>query len=108
MCDRVGILLKGRIVETGSVREVVREPLHPYTLDLLHAVPRKEERLGDESQRVFEEVDRSVSTCWHYARCEQRGPACDGAVPLELRFATPTHGVACPQVKLRAAEEVNV
>jgi oligopeptide/dipeptide ABC transporter ATP-binding protein len=103
MCDRVGILLKGRIVETGLVREVVHHPLHPYTLDLLHAVPRKEERLGDESQKVFEEVDRSLSRCWHYARCVLRGPACLGTKALELTFVSDTHGVACPMVTISPA-----
>ena len=98
MCDRVGILSKGRIVETGRVRDVVGSPLHPYTLDLLHAVPRKEERLGDESQKVFEEVDRTVSRCGHYARCELRGLACKGKEALQLVYVSPTHAVACPQV----------
>ncbi len=35
MCDRVGILLHGSIVETGAVRDVIDDPLHPYTVDLL-------------------------------------------------------------------------
>ena len=98
MCDRVGILSKGRIVETGLVRDVVRTPLHPYTLDLLHAVPRREERLGDENQKVFAEVDSTISRCGHYARCDARGPACEGQDVLPLTFVSATHGVACPQV----------
>jgi oligopeptide/dipeptide ABC transporter ATP-binding protein len=98
MCDRVGILSKGRLVETGQVRDVVRTPLHPYTLDLLHAVPRKEERLGDESQKVFADVDRSLSRCGHYARCDLRGPACEGETALQLTPVSATHAVACPQV----------
>jgi len=106
MCDRVGILLKGRIVETGRVRDVVRTPLHPYTLDLLHAVPRREERLGDEDQKVFEEVDRSLSRCGHYARCELRGPACQGQEALQLTYVTPTHGVACPHAVAASREVV--
>jgi oligopeptide/dipeptide ABC transporter ATP-binding protein len=98
MCDRVGILLKGRIVETGRVGDVVRSPLHPYTLDLLHAVPRREERLGDENQKIFEEVDHSLSCCGHYARCERRGPACEGEEAPALTLVSATHAVACPQV----------
>jgi len=98
MCDRVGILLKGRIVETGLVRDVVRTPLHPYTLDLLHAVPRKGERLGDKDTEIYEEVDRSVSRCWHYARCKLRSAACEGSEPLRLTGVSVTHAVACPVV----------
>jgi oligopeptide/dipeptide ABC transporter ATP-binding protein len=105
MCDRVGILSKGRIVETGGVRDVVRTPLHPYTLDLLHAVPRREERLGDENQKVFAEVDRSVSRCGHYARCDRRGPACEGEAMLQLVPVSASHAVACPQVTAGGGEK---
>ena len=43
MCDWVGVLLRGRIVEMGTVRDVIENPSHPYTLALLHAVPRRGE-----------------------------------------------------------------
>lgn len=31
ICDRVMVMYLGRIVETGSVEEVFRRPVHPYT-----------------------------------------------------------------------------
>ncbi|WP_181766472.1 ABC transporter ATP-binding protein [Streptomyces albidus (ex Kaewkla and Franco 2022)] len=37
--DRVAVMYAGRVVETGLVREVFREPLHPYTRGLLESVP---------------------------------------------------------------------
>jgi len=40
MCDRVGILRNGEILESGTVREVLRSPKHPYTSILLNAIPR--------------------------------------------------------------------
>jgi peptide/nickel transport system ATP-binding protein len=40
MCERVGVLYAGRLIEQGSASEVFRDPRHPYTLALLRCVPR--------------------------------------------------------------------
>lgn len=42
LCDRVAIMHAGHIVETGPVRRIFAEPLHPYTSGLLRALPRLE------------------------------------------------------------------
>ena len=39
LCDRVGVLFRGRLVEMGPAQEVFSHPLHPYTQALLSAVP---------------------------------------------------------------------
>ena len=38
--DRIGVLHKGRLVETGLTREIFSNPVHPYTKSLLSAVPQ--------------------------------------------------------------------
>ena len=38
--DRVAVMYGGRIVETGNVGEIFRAPRHPYTVGLLHSLPR--------------------------------------------------------------------
>jgi peptide/nickel transport system ATP-binding protein len=40
MCERVGVLYAGRLIEQGNAREVFRDPRHPYTLALLRCLPR--------------------------------------------------------------------
>jgi ABC-type dipeptide/oligopeptide/nickel transport system ATPase component len=39
MADRVAVMFKGRIVEQGAVRDILRRPTHEYTRNLLAAVP---------------------------------------------------------------------
>lgn len=39
LCDRVGVMFNGEIVETGPVAEVIDHPQHEYTRTLLNAVP---------------------------------------------------------------------
>ncbi len=40
MCDRVGVLYAGRLVEEGPARVVFDDPRHPYTVGLLRCIPR--------------------------------------------------------------------
>src|SRR3978361_1305603 len=37
--DRVAVMYAGRIVEEGSVRDILRDPKHPYTQGLLASIP---------------------------------------------------------------------
>ena len=40
ICDRVGVMYAGELMEEGSVRQVFKQMLHPYTLGLLGCVPK--------------------------------------------------------------------
>ncbi len=40
VCDTVGVMYAGEVVEEGPVKTVFKQPLHPYTVGLLGAVPR--------------------------------------------------------------------
>jgi peptide/nickel transport system ATP-binding protein len=40
MCDRVGVMYAGELVEQGPAREIFENPRHPYTVGLVRCVPR--------------------------------------------------------------------
>ena len=44
MCDRVGVLYAGELLEEGPAREVFDNPRHPYTVGLLRCIPRRGQR----------------------------------------------------------------
>jgi peptide/nickel transport system ATP-binding protein len=44
MCDRVGVLYAGELVEEGPAGEVFDAPRHPYTIGLLRCIPRRDQR----------------------------------------------------------------
>jgi len=46
MCDRVAVMYAGRIVESGSVRQVFDKPAHPYTQALIASVPKMKQQVG--------------------------------------------------------------
>lgn len=48
ICDRVGVLYAGDLVEEASTKNLYRDPLHPYTLGLLNSIPR----LGETKHQV--------------------------------------------------------
>jgi oligopeptide transport system ATP-binding protein len=52
LSNRVGVLHKGYLVETGSKEEIFSQPIHPYTRSLLSAIPHPNPRL-ERSRKVY-------------------------------------------------------
>jgi peptide/nickel transport system ATP-binding protein len=44
MCDRVGVMYAGELVEQGPALQVFEQPRHPYTVGLLRCIPRRGQR----------------------------------------------------------------
>lgn len=55
LCDRVGVMFRGRLVETAPAGELFTRPLHPYTQALLSAIPIPDPRR--ERARVLQSFD---------------------------------------------------
>jgi peptide/nickel transport system ATP-binding protein len=63
MCDRVGVMYRGRLVEIGQADEVCEAPSHDYTRALISAVPRPDPRRRSihNRTRYTEPSERSVA-----------------------------------------------
>jgi oligopeptide transport system ATP-binding protein len=44
VADRVAVMYAGKIVESGPIDEVYAQPAHPYTLGLMHSIPRADQK----------------------------------------------------------------
>jgi peptide/nickel transport system ATP-binding protein len=73
MCDRVGVLYAGRLVEEGPADELFRDPRHPYTVGLLRCLPRggvgKDERPLDTIPGLLPELGAELPGCVFADRC---------------------------------------
>jgi peptide/nickel transport system ATP-binding protein len=99
MADEVAIMYMGKIVEQGPTKEIFKIPKHPYTVNLLAAIPR----LGDlEARKRLEPIKGTVpglfsrpSGCAFHPRCDSfMSGMCDGTFP-DLREVSENHCVAC-------------
>ena len=97
LCDRVGVIYRGRLVETGTARETIMHPRHPYTKALLDAHPR----FGCSNRRGYNtllEVERprpETDHCPFYPRCRS---AIDNTCNLHapsLKNLDAGHRVSC-------------
>jgi oligopeptide/dipeptide ABC transporter ATP-binding protein len=83
ICHRIAVMYAGRVVESGYVREIFRNPAHPYTRGLLNSIPhlgRKRRRLEAIAGQPPSLVDPPKG-CRFAARCPQRMPRCDDYPP---------------------------
>ena len=95
-CDRVYVMYAGRIVESAAVAEIFRDPLHPYTRALLHAVPGAA-GVGEELAVIPGDVPspaRFPQGCRFHPRCRDVMGRCSLAIP-RLVERRPGHFVAC-------------
>ena len=95
--DRVAVMYLGRIVESGAVRQVLRNPLHPYTRGLLAALPRLD-ALDEPLKPVPGDIPSPLerpSGCVFHTRCvEKIGAVCERQVP-RLLTAEQGHSARC-------------
>jgi oligopeptide/dipeptide ABC transporter ATP-binding protein len=98
IADTVAIMYLGQVVEYGPVREILRNPKHPYTVDLLRAVPR----LGKTAGQRLVAIEGSIpspfqrpSGCPFHPRCSRMMPGrCEVHMPAVTQLDD-GHTVRC-------------
>jgi peptide/nickel transport system ATP-binding protein len=85
LADRICVMYAGRIVEQGSVDQVLDAPLHPYTHGLLGSVPSRNRRGAPLAQipGMTPSLIDLPPGCAFRGRCPRAAPACSEDPPLE-------------------------
>ncbi len=100
MADRVIVMYAGRIVEQGSVDDVLGAPSHPYTQGLIACLPELGSSRND-TRRELAEISGMVPSLWELGqgcafreRCPHAMPRCAQQIPPMIADAG-GHGAAC-------------
>jgi peptide/nickel transport system ATP-binding protein len=85
MCDRVGVLYAGELIEEGPAGDVFDEPRHPYTVGLLRCIPRRGQRKDhgrlDTIPGFVPSPGYSIQGCVFAERCPIVADRCRAAPP---------------------------
>lgn len=108
--DRIAVMYVGKIVEVGSVDQIFKEPLHPYTRALLEAIP-----LPDPDVRMGEVVlkgtvpspENPPPGCRFNTRCPYAASICKEEEPRIIEVGR-GHAVACHLIREENAIEGTV
>jgi oligopeptide/dipeptide ABC transporter ATP-binding protein len=78
ICDRVSVMYAGKIVETGKVSDIFRNPEHPYTRALIQSIPRSSQRKTRLATIPGSppELYRKIEGCSYVPRCEFASDNC--------------------------------
>ncbi|MDU0332969.1 ABC transporter ATP-binding protein [Paenibacillus sp. 3LSP] len=98
MCDEVAVMYLGKIVEQAPVKELFRNPKHPYTKGLMRSMPR----LGGGKEKRLESIEGSVPMaidmppmCGFYERCKDRIEGVCNAAAVPMTSISEGHSVRC-------------
>ena len=93
--DRVGVMYGGKLVEVGPVRDIFKDPHHPYTQMLIGSLPTLD------AQEDFQGIPGLTPSllnpppgCMFHPRCPQAWSRCSTLVPVYQEFS-PDRWVAC-------------
>jgi peptide/nickel transport system ATP-binding protein len=95
MCDRVGVLYAGKLVEEGATRDVFARPRHPYTVGLLRCLPTtgrsKDTGRLDTIPGSLPPMGTVTQGCIYASRCKLADDRCHRDAPPPYRVAA-SHG----------------
>jgi peptide/nickel transport system ATP-binding protein len=98
MCERMGVLYAGRLVEEGLADEVFQNPRHPYTVGLLRCIPRggvrKAQQRLDTIPGFLPGLGAELEGCVFTDRCALAQDVCRAQEP-QMYSVGPEHGSRC-------------
>ena len=100
VADRVAVMYAGQTVEQAPVREMFRNPRHPYTAGLLSCMPQPPgegeatTRLRRIAGAVYSAEERATETCLFESRCPMAQETCRSAAP-DMAEAGANHKSRC-------------
>jgi oligopeptide transport system ATP-binding protein len=97
--DRIAVMYVGKIVEIGPAEEVYANPIHPYTLSLLSAVPIPDPRANANRKPIILEGDvpspaNPPAACRFHTRCPYATEICSEVEPELIHYGN-GHWAAC-------------
>jgi peptide/nickel transport system ATP-binding protein len=99
MADRVAVMYAGRIVEEGTVSDVLQQPLHPYTQGLIACAPgRRTAAFGEPLEEITGTVPSLLERrdgCAFADRCRHAMPKCRVGLPAETVLDGGARRVLC-------------
>ena len=101
LAHNVAVMYLGRIVEYGTVREVLETPKHPYTKALLSAVPKLDPKTKRKIIRLEGDLPSPINPpkgCHFHPRCPSAQASCGESYPAPNQLGN-THVVCCPFVE---------
>jgi peptide/nickel transport system ATP-binding protein len=96
-CETVAVMYSGRVVEQAPVRELFKNPKHPYTQGLIHAVPTKHTRRG-ELEGITGLIPNLIDPpqgCRFHPRCPHVMDVCKHDAPPPGSLIQANHRVFC-------------
>ena len=98
MCERVGVLYAGALVEEGPVESILHDPQHPYTVGLIRCIPRggvrKDQGRLDSIPGFLPSIGEELPGCVFAARCALAEAICTAEAPPPYE-AGPGHISRC-------------
>jgi len=97
LAHEVAVMYLGRVIEQGTVAEILRNPRHPYTQALLSAVPVIDPATRRQVIRLEGDLPSPANPpvgCHFHPRCPKAMPVCAGNYPSQVVFSG-THRARC-------------
>ena len=95
-CDRVAVMYSGNIVENAKTSELFANPLHPYTIGLIGAIPSSDKKEKDLKtiRGMVPNLIYPPSGCRFHPRCDERLEVCEQIKPRLIEISKDKY-IAC-------------